>query len=133
MAMTSTSHMDYLTHNLFNLLKIFMMMLITFFPWSMAESYRTTLYQFNLQLDLMRLTLHMIVKDIVNSYILMNWAPIPLEIAITTTPISRTPRTLTSRTLYLQEYPADFYQNLAFNKFLKKTFENHVKSPRFTT
>ena len=116
-------------HNLFNLPKILMTMLITLFPWSTVESYRTTLYQFNL----MRLTLHMIVKDIVINYILKNLAPIPLENAITTPPISRTPRTLTSRTLYLQEYPADFYQNLVFNTFLKKMFENHVKSLRFTT
>ena len=116
-------------HNLLNLPKILMTMLITLFPWSTAESYQTKLYQLNL----MRLTLHMIVKDIVNSYILMDLVRIPLENTITTTSTTATPRTLTSRTLYLQEYPADFYQNLAFNKFLKKTFENHVKSPRFTT
>ena len=133
MAMTSTSHLNYFMHNFLHLLKIFMTMLITFFPWFMVESYRMTPYQFYLQLNLMRLTLHMIVKDIVNSYILMNWAPISLENTITTTSTTATPRTLTSRTLYLQEYPADFYQNLVFNLILKKIRENHVKSPRFTT
>ena len=130
--MTSTSHLNHFTYNLHHLLKIFMTMLITFFPWFMVESYRMTPYQFYLQLNLMRLTLHMIMKDSVINYILKNLAPIPLENATTTTPISRTPRTLTSRTLYLQEYPADFYQNLVFNTMLKKMFDNHVKSPRFT-
>ena len=65
--------------NPFNLLKILMTMLITFSPWSTAESYQTKLNQLNM----MRLTLKKIMENIVNYDILMDPTQISLENAIT--------------------------------------------------